>query len=135
MIQGVSSGGRVGIAAIAALRYAQSDGHDVVMPVRPAELIQANFTHIQVRPDSRMDDGVPLYKLKILDTLIDHLGRESNVTSPFQVEISTRSDARGASIDTLISRMVSELRRGGAQEQAYRGRFLPEPGALVDLLA
>ena len=57
MIQGVTSGGQVGVAAITALRYAQSDGPDMVMPVRPAELIQANFRHIQVRPDSRLEDG------------------------------------------------------------------------------
>lgn len=135
MIQGVSSGGRVGVAAIAALRYAQSDGRDLVMPVRPALLIHANLRHIQVRPDSRLDDGVPLYKLKILDTLIDHLGRDSNVTAPLQGRTSTRSDASSVSIDTLITLMASELRQGGARDHSYRGRFLPEPGAFVDLLA
>jgi hypothetical protein len=135
MIQGVSSGGRVGVAAITALRYAQSDGRDVVMPVRPAELIHANFRHIQVRPDSRLDDGVPLYKLKILDTLIDHLARDGGVTAPLKGRVSTPSDARGVSIDTLIAQMASELGQGGARDHAYRGRFLPEPGAFVNLFA
>jgi len=135
MIQGVTSGGHIGVAAITALRYAQSDGRDIVMPVRPAELIHANFRHIQVRPDSRLDDGVPLYKLKILDTLIDSLSRDSGGAAPVQGRTLPRPGAGGASIDNLIMKMASELRQGVAQEHSYRARFLPEPGAFVDLLA
>jgi len=132
MIQGVTSGGHIGVAAITALRYAQSDGRDIVMPVRPAELIQANFRHIQVRPDSRLDEGVPLYKLKILDTLIDSLSRDSGTaarTGPLN------RPGAGASIDNIITRMASELRQGTGRDNSYRARFLPEPGAFVDLLA
>lgn len=133
MIQGVTSGGHIGVAAITALRYAQSDGAGVVMPVRPAELIQATFRHIQVRPDSRLDDGVPLYKLKILDTLIDHFSRDNGGAA--QAGPLTRQRAGNSSIDTLITRMASELRQGAALNNSYRARFLPEPGAFVDLLA
>ena len=133
MIQGVTSGGNIGVAAVTALRYAQSDGGGMVMPVRPAELIQANFRHIQVRPDSRLDDGVPLYKLKILDTLFDHLSRDRG--GAVQAGPLTRQAADSAAVDTLITRMASELRQGGALDNSYRGRFLPEPGAFVDLLA
>jgi len=133
MIQGVTSGGHIGVAAITALRYAQSDGGGMVMPVRPAELIQANFRHIQVRPDSRLDDGVPLYKLKILDTLIDHLSRDNGGTA--QAGLLTRPGVGSAAIDTLITRMASELRQSTALDNSYRARFLPEPGAFVDLLA
>ncbi len=133
MIQGVTSGGQVGIAAITALRYAQSDGHDIVMPVRPAELVNANFRHIQVRPDSRLDDGVPLYKLKILDTLIDSLSLDG---SGVQAGALIRPAAGRASIDGMITRLASELRQGAAaRDNSYRARFLPEPGAFVDLLA
>ena len=133
MIQGVTSGGNVGVAAITALRYAQSDGRDIVMPVRPAELINANFRHIQVRPDSRLDDGVPLYKLKILDTLIDSLSRDN--VGGVQSSTLRRQGAGSPSIDGLITRMARELRQGSAQDNSYRARFLPEPGAFVDLLA
>jgi hypothetical protein len=133
MIQGVTSGGNIGVAAITALRYAQSDGRDIVMPVRPAELINANFRHIQVRPDSRLDDGVPLYKLKILDTLIDSLSRDR--TAPAREGTAARRGAGSAAIDTLIMRMAGELRHGADRDSSYRARFLPEPGAFVDLLA
>jgi hypothetical protein len=133
MIQAVTSGGHVGVAAITALRYAQADGGGMVMPVRPAELIQANFRHIQVRPDSRLDDGVPLYKLKILDMLIDHLSRDNGAA--VQAGRVTRPAAGSAAIDTLITQMARELRQGAALDNTYRVRFLPEPGAFVDLLA
>jgi hypothetical protein len=113
MISGVSSGGHIGVAAITALRYAQSDGQDVVMPVRPAEQIYANFRHIQVRPDSRLEDGVPLYKLKILDALIDSLSR---------TDASRGKDAAHGS-------------RGFGLAALYRPGFLPEPGTFVDLVA
>jgi hypothetical protein len=137
MIQGVTSGGRIGVAAIAALRYAQSDGRDIVMPVRPAELVYANFRHIQVRPDSRLEDGVPLYKLKILDTLIDHLAAERGAAESVRRggAQSALPDVGGRSIDRMILEISSELRQGGAGERPYRARFLPEPGAFVNLLA
>jgi hypothetical protein len=83
------------------------------MPVRPAEQIYANFRHIQVRPDSRLEDGIPLYKLKILDALIDSLSR------------TDASKGRGAAAG-----------QGGVGLAAlYRRGFLPEPGTFVDLVA
>ena len=135
MIQGVTSGGHVGVAAIAALRYAQSDGRDIIMPVRPAELIQANFRHIQLQPDSRLDDGVPLYKLKILDTLIDSFSRDSAATASVQGSRPARAGVGAASIDDLIMQMTNEARLSSGRENSYRARFLPAPGAFVDLLA
>lgn len=86
--------------------------------MRPAQLIYANFRHIQVQPDSRLERGIPLYKLKILDTLIDHL-------SPKQP--TPRVDA--ASIDSVIVQMSLGFRG------AYRAGFLPAAGAFVDLIA
>jgi len=120
---GITAGGHVGVVSMTALRYAQADGGDMIMPVRPAQLIYANFKHIQVMPDSGLQDGVPLYKLKILDTLIDQLSTKKPVPS-----------VDAGSIDSIIGEMSQGLRRGG-MAQAYRAGFLPAPGALVDLVA
>jgi len=124
MIAGVSSGGQVGVVAITALRYAQSDGAAIVMPVRPAQQIFANFRHIQVRPDSRLEEGVPLYKLKILDSLIDSL---SGSHAP--------AGMRVMSVDQKIDFLSLELRGAGATGALYNVGLLPEPGAFVDLVA
>ncbi len=117
MVAGVTTGGPVGVISMAALRYAQPAGSPI-MPVRPAELVYANFRHIQVLPDFRRDGGVPIYKLKILDSLIERLSPR---------EPAAPVDAR--SIDSV----VMELSRG------LRGRYgagsLPAPGAFVNLVA
>jgi hypothetical protein len=120
---GIPAGAHVGVISMTALRSAQADGGDVVMPVRPAQLINTNFRHITLMPESRLENGVPLYKLRILDTLIDQLSRKSQVPS-----------VDAASIDTIIGEMSRGL-RGGGSGRPYRAGFLPVPGAFVDLVA
>jgi hypothetical protein len=131
MIQGVSSGGQVGIVAITAMRYAQSDGGTVVVPVRPAQMINASFKHIQMRPDSRLQDGVPLYKLKILDSLIDHMAK----ATPNGAGLVGKSGVDAVTIDGLIATMSGSARAEAGTAAAYRAGFFLEPGALVDLVA
>jgi hypothetical protein len=154
MVAGVSSkgvayaagGGNVGVVAITALRYAQSDGINVVMPVRPAQQIFANFRHIQLRPDSRLEEGIPLYKLRILDSLIDHLSRAETTgkeaapggagagIAPAGAE-TKRGGVTAASVDGAIKSLFERLRQGNIGGAAYRSAFLPQPGAFVDLVA
>ncbi len=118
MVAGVSAGGHLGVISMTALRYAQPGSGQPVMPVRLAEVIYANFRHIQVQPDSHLQDGVPLYKLKILDMLIDRF-------SPKQAS----SSVDAGSIDAVIGAMTRGMKG------AYREGFLPAPGAFVDLVA
>jgi hypothetical protein len=124
MVAGVTSGGNVGVVSMTAVRYAQSEGGAVILPVRPAQLVYANFKHIQVRPDSHLRDGIPLYKLKILDTLIDHLTQKKPLPS-----------VDAGSIDSTIAELSRGFRAAGAAGQSYRGGLLPAPGAFVDLTA
>jgi hypothetical protein len=154
MVQGIGSGSQVGVVAVAALRYAQSGGPNVILPVRPADLVYANFRHIQVRPDTRFEDGIPLYKLKILDTLIDSFtrvageaaaagsdaaGRPGAAVGAVGAMAGTSSGRRPVpsadTIDRLITSMAGELRSAGRGGAPYRARFLPEPGAFVGLAA
>ena len=130
MVSGVSTGSPVGVISMTALRYAQPAAAEPVMPVRPAQLVNATFRHIRVQPDSRLESGIPIYKLKILDTLIDHL-------APRQAagRMGTRADQRmdirvdAGSIDSIIMAMSRGM------SGAYRSGTLPAPGAVVDLLA
>lgn len=118
MVGAVSNGSSVGVISMAALRYAQPAAGEPILPVRPAEMVFATFRHIQVQPDFRTESGVPIYKLKILDALID---RFSPRPAGGQVDAS--------SIDSVIA----EISRG------LRGSFgagsLPAPGAFVNLVA
>ncbi len=131
MVQGVTAGGTSGGLDDGRCATRRRTRRDVVMPVRPAQIVYANFKHIQVRPDSRLQDGVPLYKLRILDTLIDQLSPKSESGHGGSVDGS-----RQASIDSvMITEMSSELRPAGGSDGAYRAGFLPAPGAFVDLVA
>jgi hypothetical protein len=143
MVQSVGTAGTVGgVASITALRYAQPDGASIVVPVRPVQSVLASFRHIEVRPDARLQEGVPLYKLKILDSLIDALTPASG-RGP--------AAARGldeAGVDRLVADLSAQARAAadagagaggagarGAAGGPYRAAFLPLPGAFVDLLA
>ena len=132
MVEGVTAGGQVGLVALTAVRYAQPDAPGVVMPVRRAQMVYASFKHIQVCPDSSLKDGVPLYKLRILDTLIDQLSR-AGAAGGERGRSGMR--AEGASIDGLITGMAKLLLPAGTAGDAYLPGFLPEPGAFVDLAA
>jgi hypothetical protein len=129
---GVSAG------SIAALRSVRTDDYDVVVPVRPVQAIDANFRHVQLLPDTRIQDGVPIYKLRILDSLIEKL-------SPGRAGASAAVPGGGAgraeAVDRIIGNLSGDLRAAAAESgrgigsSAYRAGFLPLPGAFVDLVA
>ncbi len=129
VIQGVSNSGQVGLVALTAVRYAQADAPGIIVPVRRAQMIYAQFAHIQVQPDSRLQDGVPLYKLQILDTLIDQMSRATGATR------AGAGHPAPSSIDATITGLSNELRSAGGPTAGYRAAFLPPPGAFVDLVA
>ncbi len=144
MVSGISTGSQVGVVSLTAVRYAQPAAGEPILPVRPAQMVNANFRHIQVRPDSRLDSGVPIYKLKILDTLIDHLSPRqpagvggapaggssagANVAGVKAAGVNL-AGVNAATIDSVIMEMSRGMRG------AFQAGSLPAPGAFVDLVA
>jgi hypothetical protein len=143
-IEGVTPS-TAGMASIIALRGAQEDETGIVMPVRPAQAIYASFRHIQVLPDTRLQDGVPLYKLRILDSLIDRVtstgARGKGATPAFSAGLGRAAPRDEGRVDSLIIDLSKGLRaadRAATREpgsSSYRAGFLPLPGAFVDLVA
>jgi hypothetical protein len=128
------------MASIIAIRSAQSDAEGVVMPVRPAQAIYANFRHIQVLPDTRLQDGVPLYKLRILDSLIERMaapGPQRNGGILHAAAMGGTAPRDEGGVDRLIGDITRGLRASGQSPgtSSYRAGFLPLPGAFVDLVA
>jgi hypothetical protein len=126
MLEGVTSTPAIAGAAYPVLSVSGLWSGKVTLPVRPAYILFANFKHIQVVPDSRIENGVPLYKLSILDRLLDLMAKTG----------SARAQARAAgsdSIDTLIEGISWELR--ARREPSFTSGTLPEPGMVVDLVA
>ena len=128
VIEGVSSAGRVGTPVTAAVSIAHSDGARVILPVRRADLLYANFRHIQVLPDTRLQEGIPVYKLKLLDTLIDRFARPEG--SGFAAGLRKLTPG---SVDGLLEEITRWLRSAGVRSAPYRPRF--PLGTIVDLLA
>jgi hypothetical protein len=145
MVQGVTPSATVGIAQVIAVRSAQLDNQGVVMPVRPAQAIYANFRHIQLLPDSRLKDGVPLYKLRILDSLIERMYATGTQGGAGDVPSAAGTNANVPRDEGVVDRLIGDLSRGlraagqaasrGSGTSSYRAGFLPLPGAFVDLVA
>jgi hypothetical protein len=142
MVQGVTPSTTIGLAKVIAVRSARLDDQGVVMPVRPAQAIYANFRHIQLLPDSRLQDGVPLYKLQILDSLIERMSPAQGGAfqgEPAGTKAIVPRDEGG--VDRLIGDLSQSLRAAGQAatrgtgSSSYLAGFLPLPGAFVDLVA
>ncbi len=123
---------QVGVQSMAALRYPGADGYDVVVPVRPARAVHASFRHIEVLPDIRVQDGIPLYKLQILDALLEYYSAPARRDFP-----SEQAPAADGTREATANILVNGLSRGTRSPApgSYRAGLLPLPGALVDLVA
>ncbi|HTO23177.1 MAG TPA: hypothetical protein VMQ10_11935 [Spirochaetia bacterium] len=138
MVSGVTTGSQVGVVSMTAVRYAQPAAGEPILPVRPAQMVAATFRHIQVRPDSRLDNGIPIYKLKILDTLIDHLSARQpaaggSVANGSAASGSAASGSAAAVNAATIDSVIMEMSRG--MRGAFQAGSLPAPGAFVNLVA
>ena len=133
MVSGVTTGSQVGVVSMTAVRYAQPAAGEPILPVRPAQMVAATFRHIQVRPDSRLDNGIPIYKLKILDTLIDHLSPRQPAAGGSAANGSAASGSAAAVNAATIDSVIMEMSRG--MRGAFQVGSLPAPGAFVNLVA
>lgn len=119
MVQAISPSTTV--ATIMAVRSAQTDTAGVIMPVRPAQAIYASFRHIDVLPDSRLSDGVPLYKLRILDSLIDRLSGAGTADGTGGLVVSPAARKDAGAVDRMITELTGSLRAAGAEAEGGGG--------------
>jgi hypothetical protein len=101
----------------------------ITVPVNPAHVVYARFKHVLGVPSN--DGGTPLFRLRVLDNLIDRLLRYSEqVPSEQQLRALDAED-----IDPLISRLQNQLRSHLLQFPSSFGDTFPETGMLIDLIA
>ena len=101
----------------------------ITAPVNPAHAVYARFKHIQGVP--AQDGGAPIFRLRVLDNLIDRLLR-------YREEAPGLEELRELSpegIDPLISKLQSRLRSHLLQFPPSFGGNYPETGMLIDLIA
>ena len=99
------------------------------MPVEPAFITHSSFKHIQGVPARGV--GVPIFKLRVLDSLIDRL-------------LALRERLPGArdlarlpedQLEGLIASLEQRLHAQVLQSKPPFGGLFPETGMLVDLAA
>lgn len=100
-----------------------------MLPVRPADARCASFQHIQVLPNTRAGNGVPLYKLNIPDALIERISRTLESARPGGAPRDDQPvDERTRALSFAIHRP--------ARSAPSRTAGLPlEPGSFVNLVA
>ena len=101
----------------------------ITVPVNPAHAVYARFKHVLGVPSQ--DGGAPLFRLRILDNLIDRLLRYSEQVPSVQELRDLDTEA----IDALISRLQNQLRSRLLQFPPSFGGIFPETGMLIDLVA
>jgi len=113
------------------------------VPVAPADSLYARFEHLRGVPSP--EGGVPLFKLRVLDKLIDRLLAEGQPVP----EAARLSSLAPEQAESLIGELGGRLQKrlaglaalsggfarpaGGFARQI--GGFAPETGMLVDLVA
>jgi hypothetical protein len=101
----------------------------ITVPVHPTHAVYARFKHIQGVP--ARDGGAPIFRLRVLDSLIDRLLRYREVV-PGAVRLG---DFDEDSIDPLLERLESRLRAHLLQSPSSFGGDFPETEMLIDLIA
>jgi hypothetical protein len=111
------------------IRIQNMKGDRITVPVNPAYAVYARFKHVMGVPSQ--NGAMPLFRLRVLDNLIDRLLRYSEQV-PSQ-ESLRNLDAEG--IDALIGRLQNQLRGRLLQLPSSFGGTFPETGMLIDLIA
>ncbi|MDR3130098.1 MAG: hypothetical protein LBU18_00970 [Treponema sp.] len=126
--------GTLPAAALPSIGYAISTSGSgrMSLPVAPANYIYSHFRHVSGVPAPEGTRGVTINKLKILDVLIEQLGRMK--TKPeMDLEFSP-SDGR---IDALIEQYRSQIRQTQAAGAVmpYKPAAQASAGMLFNLVA
>ncbi|NOY08795.1 MAG: hypothetical protein GXP33_08125 [Spirochaetes bacterium] len=104
----------------------------LLLPVAPLNAISAAFKHITPMPSRTGKGDIPLYKLRVLDDLLDRIlsGRKSKTVNKIKnVKITARN------IDSLISGVSAQLRIKSLSSEQYGMVFKPDTGLIINLVA
>ena len=109
-----------------------SRGGRMSLPVAPSAYIYSHFKHVSGVPAPDGVQGVAISKLKILDTLIEQLGRMKKQPSPLTEMEGADAEKR---INALIEQYQSQIRSAQAASAAvsYVSGAAPASGAVFSL--
>ena len=127
-MQGISSVNPVIIPNIMKVRTMQGK---LSVPVKPMFTMFAQFKHISGVP--KKDSSVPVYKLMILDNLIDQFvtvrGRGALESTRELQQLSPQT------VDAQINTFFNDLHQRISAESPYGRIFAPEKGTVLNMVA
>jgi hypothetical protein len=114
-----------------------SRGGKMSLPVAPSAYIYSHFKHVSGVPASGDARGVSITKLKILDTLIEQLGRMKKQSAPLIGAQGEGADQGSADkrIDALIEQYQSQIRSAQAAAMPFNAGAAPAAGAVFNISA
>jgi hypothetical protein len=125
VIEGINAIRPVFIPNIVHLRNGRGK---LAVPVQRNHLVYAYFKHITGIPTGKDIAGVPVYKLRILDNLIEQLvGRKVNSTQDLQITEEN--------IDMIIAQVKNEMQSREMTLQSPGAHLLSEAGIVIDTFA
>lgn len=129
MIEGVPGATPIAFPNFIRVRGANSR---MSLPVRRVHFVYARFKHIKGVPSK--DGGVPVFRLRILDNLIDKMLNAKGFLKIEADKISMK-DINLDNIDKITQNLQAALRKNLlAEKPAFSGLF-PETGLLIDMVA
>ena len=109
------------------LRFRHGSGK-LAVPLTPARAVSTHFRHITAVPTLKAGSSVPMYKLRILDNLIEQLSGKKGKGEDI-VRISK------GNIDGLISAFKREIDIRSPGGFFTGGYSTPDTGLLLDVFA
>ncbi len=109
-------------------------GGKTYIPVKPSEFMYSQFQYVAGIPAAQGQEGVAVDKLKILNTLIDHLVsmKQKNVMPKVEIQ----GDLSNGQIDALIKQYQDQIKTVTAQTENMPYQAPPlQTGIAVNLVA
>jgi hypothetical protein len=100
------------------------------IPVAPSQMIYSHFKHVSGTPAPEGTTGVNISKLKILNTLIDHL---QNIKKEPSIDLSTLNEKDEKRINMLIEQYQQQLKT--VQSVNHYTPAAPATGLLFNIAA
>lgn len=111
------------------LMTAQYGSDKITVPVDQNEYIYARFEHVKGVKPVRGDSGVPLIRLRILNSLINQLGKLNSEVKGVDV-----SSLKSSEVSSFLHKYEDQIHRLAQNPPKPYGPTFFEPGLLFDTL-